>query len=390
MILGNDDRKLTMIERTYDEISVDSLFETIMSIEDKEKAEETLRKLGEYELLGIYQMINGTQEDEISENDGNKYKAFGLPDNMSIGIEIEAEGENSRLLPECIGDWLIDDECTLGKTGIECTSPKLYDTSFDIAEVYKVTSGLQRLGLRATEKCGGHIHIGADYIESEEGFRELLELWGNAEEVYFLISNKPGELPREDVTKYAEPISKYLEGAELEDGPRDEFVEDAKEYLRNSRDRSLNLMNVNNGKNTIEFRLSNGTVDGNTWVENVRLYGRTVQIAQSLGKIVEKLEAGEELTEEEKRRYALKEMLKSHKSLDEKMDILMQILFSEEERKVYYERYNTNKKLDRKEYRVARLSFGKVDFKKVYDGVEIPEGIISQMQEEEMQETEQR
>lgn len=386
----NDERRLKMLEEMQDEIDTASLFEMIMSIRNNEKAEEILRKLGEYELLGIYQMINGTGKDEVAENIGNKYQSFGLPDNMSIGIEIEVEGENTRLLPKNIGDWYVDEEYTLGTTGIECTSPKLYDNSLDVAEVYKITLGMQRLGLKVTDKCGGHIHIGANYIESEEGFRELLELWGNAEEVYFLISNRAGELPRKDTAEYAEPISKYLENAKVKGTTGDEFVEDAKEYLRNSRDRSLNLMNVNNGKNTIEFRLSNGTIDGNTWVENVRLYGRTVQLAQVLGEISEKLEAGEELTEDEKRKYTLKEMLKDHRPLDEKMDILMQILFSKEESEVYYERYNANRKLDKKEYRVSSFRFGKVDFKKVYDGVKIPEGIVSDMKENGMRESHQR
>ena len=83
----------------------------------------------------------------------------------------------------------------------------------------------------------------------------------------------------------------------------------------------------------------------------------------NFGKIVGKKEKGEELTEEEKRKYALKEMLKDDIPQSAKMDILMQILFDEEESKVYRKRYEENRKLDMTERRVADLQFGKVDLR---------------------------
>ena len=56
--------------------------------------------------------------------------------------------------------------------------------------------------------------------------------------------------------------------------------------------------------------------------------------------------------------------------LDAKMDILMQILFDEEERKVYYERYRKNKELDKQNHVIEGMKFKKVDFKKGYKGKE--------------------
>ena len=66
----------------------------------------------------------------------------------------------------------------------------------------------------------------------------------------------------------------------------------------------------------------------------------------------------------------------------------MEILFDEEERKVYRKRYTANKSLDEKEEIVSNMEFKKVDFKKIYKSVEIPEGIIENMQEESRMETE--
>ena len=143
---------------------------------------------------------------------------------------------------------------------------------------------------------------------------------------------------------------------------QDRFIEEAQEILDYDRYMSLNIMNVNNAKNTIEFRLSNGTLNGDVWIENIRLYGRTVQIAEELGKIAVKMKENKELTEEEKTKYALKEILKENIPLDGKMEILMHLLFSKEERKVYQERYRINKKLDIKEHVIKDMQFGKIDF----------------------------
>lgn len=86
----------------------------------------------------------------------------------------------------------------------------------------------------------------------------------------------------------------------------------------------------------------------------------------NFGKIVGKKEKGKELTEKEKRKYTLKEMLKDDIPQSAKMNILMQILFDEEESKVYRKRYEENRKLDMTERRVTDLQFGKVDLKNSY------------------------
>ena len=318
----------------------------------------------------------------------HKYKTLGLPQDMTIGMEIEAEGKYGELLPERIGCWDVKQESSLD-SGKECTSPIMHDTDTNIYQIYKINEILSNMEMKVTPKCGGHVHIGADYIKAEEGFKELLELWGNAEEIYYLISNKPGELPRPGVYEYATPISGVFETADFFENKTDCFIEDAKEKQKD-RFKSLNLMNVNNAKNTIEFRLSNGTLDGNTWIENIRLYGRTVQLAEELGEIKEKLNNKEKLTEEEKRKYALKEMLKDERPIDEKMEILMQILFTEEEAQAYKRRYDVNKKLEEKEHSMQEFEFGKVDFEKIYESVELPDEIIKEFQEEQGEEMDQR
>ena len=357
--------------------------EVINKIYDKEKKLKALGTINE-KYKRIYELIYGKDEENIN----GKYTAFGLPKEMTIGIEIESVGEKNNLLPDYLRNWEGKKDNSLGNKGKEYTSPIMHDRKKDVQEIYRVNEILKLFGMEATPNCGAHVHIGADYIKTEEGFKQLVELWGNAEEIYYLISNKPGELPRKGIEQFAKPISYELGDRELDKIPKDRFILVAKGIFGRCRYRSLNLMSVNNARNTIEFRLSNGTLDGNTWIENIRLYGRTVEIAEKLGLILKKLENEEELSKEEKELYGLKERLKQEIPLDEKMDILMEILFDEEERKVYRKRYTANKSLDEKEEIVSNMEFKKVDFKKIYKSVEIPEGIIENMQEESRMETE--
>lgn len=346
-----DDKKIEAL-RYLDDLNLK--FAVIKTLNDDRKKDYVINKIDK-RLNGVYQAIKEFEDGKIY-ND-YKYKSVGLPEKMTFGIEIECEGKYKELPPNYIGKWECKEDESVGDDSLEVVSPVMHNSRKSLGEIYKINEILTKMQMKTTDRCGAHVHIGADYIKTEEGFRQLIELWGNAEEIYFLIANKPGEVPRDYVKKYAMPISKKFEKFNLE---KEGFIEDAKE-LQAIRETSLNLLNVNNKRNTIEFRVSNGTLDGDTWIENIRLYGRTVELASELGEIVDKLKVGEELTEEEKTKYALKEMLKDNIPLDVKMEILMNILFSEEERKVYQKRYSVNRKL-KDEKQTLGLQFGKVDF----------------------------
>lgn len=176
--------------------------------------------------------------------------------------------------------------------------------------------------------------------------------------------------------KHAEPISPAISEA-IERGTinldtakdLDEFVEQLQNVQKQEyepgnklgRVTSLNLLNINNGKNTIEFRVPNGTINPNTWIENVRLYGRIVQMAEKLAQIEKKSEK----TEEDIHLEGLMQLLKSNMPENEKMEVLLEILFTEEERKIYRDRYYTNSKKLEYNDTIANLKFAeRVDFRK--------------------------
>ena len=97
---------------------------------------------------------------------------------MTIGVEIEAEVQETGLLLVLgdIRDWEGKFDGTLGKRGKEYASPIMKDNEKDVSEINRINEILRRFGMEITKRCGGHVHIGGDYITEEEGFRELLEL----------------------------------------------------------------------------------------------------------------------------------------------------------------------------------------------------------------------
>ena len=202
-------------------------------------------------------------------------------------------------------------------------------------------------GQNVSERCGGHIHIGANYLTMEESWRNLTEIWGNAEEILYTISNKAGEIPRSGVPRYASPISSNFENI-LNSGNIDlTNEEDLKRFVKNAQESryfGINFMNIGNSKNTIEFRLANGTIDADTWIQNINLFGGIVKSSEDLAKIQTKPE--EERTEEEKNMLENFEQIKSSKiSNQEKLEALLSIVIPEEHRDIYRERYEVNSQL---------------------------------------------
>lgn len=326
---------------------------------------------------------------ELLKND-RTYSSIGLPTNMTIGMEIESEGVMSKTIKklykilerqdgdkikgwETKGDGSLDD-------GVEVVSPILTDNQKDVEDIYMVCEMMQKCGQTVSENCGGHIHIGADYLTSKEAYVNLFEIWGNCEEVIYKIANEKGDIPRDGIQEFSPPISSKLNDAienctiNLESEEElDKFIEVIQE-VQEERYSGLNLLNVNNGKNTIEFRIPNGSINPDTWIENARLFGRIVQISQKLAEI----EKSTEIEVEEQKLLQLRNKIKDENIPEqEKLETMLELLFSEEEREVYKDRYVTNTQIleqtpeDKNPFKETK--FKKVDFKKKHTKDEMQE-----------------
>ena len=75
-----------------------------------------------------------------------------------------------------------DGSLTMG-SGLEVVSPILRDNNEDIEDIYMVCNMLQEAEQEIGNCCGGHVHIGSDYLTSKESYANLFEIWGNAERI---------------------------------------------------------------------------------------------------------------------------------------------------------------------------------------------------------------
>lgn len=381
MSLEGDELKLTQLQQLKLE-NEDNFAIVIASLKSDEAKLSQLQKMADSKNITLINM-SLTDREKLKEtflDENRMYSEIGLDEKMTIGMEIESEGAMSSQIQtlkkvaqkQVDGEtrgWEIHGDGSL-EEGVEVVSPILTDNKDDVEDIYMVCSMLQKCGHYTNERCGGHIHIGADYLKSKEAYVNLFEIWGNAEKIICKMSNDIGTIPRMGLQEYASPISPKLNEAIESETINLESEEDLEQFIseiqevQESRFSGLNLLNINNGKNTIEFRISNGTINPDTWIENARLYGRIVQISQKLAEIEKQLE----WSKEDERLLDLKAHLKEEISEQEKMEILLELLFSEEERKVYRERYISSSELleqipDEKNP-FQKTEFSRVDFKK--------------------------
>lgn len=319
-----------------------------------------------------------------------------IPPELTYGIELEAESSvedessnyyRTKLLKrydddfdevfyqpyKYILDWKIKDEYSM-TNGIEFTSPILKNTYEDIESIYRMTNLMKQLRFHPTQDCGGHIHIGADYFDCVEDYKNLFEIWANSEKILYLISNKEGEYPREGIIGYAKSITREkVAKIENEFSKKDVFIEDAKEKQNEDKHYSLNILNIGKAfKNTIEFRIPNGTLEPKIILQNITLYARIMQTSKQITRITNKIKNGEQITEEEKRKIIYKEMLKREIPDDDNMKILMNLLFDDkEERTIYEKRYYANKDLFSYIDSIKSTKFPKLDYEQLNDKEDI-------------------
>lgn len=298
--------------------------------------------------------------------------------NITYGIEIESEGdfyqfvmELEYLLPRSeqlagkIDFWKAEQDASLIR-GVEVVSPVLTDNAKSIEDIYIICSLLQKAGLKASERCGGHIHIGADHLKSKEAYANLLEICGNTEEILFKISNEKGYVPRGDVLETAKSISPKINRAVKEgfldisdDTDLNEFIEQIKD-AQEERRYSINFKKET--QRTIEFRTPNGTINPQTWVDNIRLFGRIVEISERLAEIENSKSLS--VSEEDIRLLYLRDRLTKDIPEEEKAEMLCRLLFKQDEREIYMERYRVNSELiselPREEDVLKRLKFDSV------------------------------
>ncbi len=367
--LKNDNIKLQNIDLLEDRNSKIELLNRAKR-PDLKLLMHTCNKLG----INIFDELINSNNGIYPENYNRKWQKIGIPQDMSFGIEIEAASEYAFLytqFPHICKRWDMTNERVNRKYLeeeniyiIEASSPILSDCNEDIQDIYRVCTLLKSGGLEVEDNCGGHVHIGANYLTTKESYQRLIELWCNCEKIIFEICDEPYSVKRFTYDDYATPISGILKEGKIEDEQnlnKDEFIAQL-QSVQGDRYKSINFANVGKKASTIEFRIPNGSLNPNVWIENIKLFGRMMKIAEELGKLDNR--ETKEYTREERRKLWLATMLTNANVPEEdKAKFLINLLFDEEEYKqIYFERYNTNKG----QFKNENDKFSIIDFKNLY------------------------
>lgn len=275
---------------------------------------------------------------------------LGLPDYFKFGIEIEADnvktkgrdglytGKSAEYIKSI--NWHMatrKEETLVAEGGAELVSSILSDCEqdwqniFDICEHMKKYPGDKGNEVIANSKCGLHVHFDSQCLTSDPNrFKNFMRLYVESEELLYKMCNDKNDPIRKNAINkdfkglhlisamwrngMAAPsgkkILKQIENNTLKVSYKKfgKLRILASEYkLDERRYKGLNLTNIGNiKKNTIEFRMANGTLNPEIIKQNVFLYASlintAIQITENPQEFEEKLENfyRTDVTEEQK------------------------------------------------------------------------------------------
>lgn len=343
--LKSNDVKLQFLESISS--SQDKLL-ILFSMADTIK-EEYIGHLNTYEenMALIYSLHNSGLRDYYR----MKYEKLfnfnlGLDSKLIFGLEIELEGINSSYF----NSYNYDEQHFRGTIdgtliqGVEIKTPKLTNRSIDIRELYYICNMLYHSGLQTSLRTGGHIHFDESYFDCKEDYFALFEIWSYTEEILYLICNPEEEIPRSDIFSFAKPFVQSIKDFK-NSYLKDENFMDNLHLWQEDKHNGLNLTHIGNGTHTIEFRIANGILSFTDWVLNIKLFGRLMMASKKIGKYYKK----DIKSRDNSFYWNLKESLKQNIENEQKLEILLELLFSVKEKDIYRKRYYINKKLIEKE-----------------------------------------
>lgn len=274
---------------------------------------------------------------------------YDVDKDITIGIELEAcssDASNILLINNILKNWDIKRDGSVSG-GLEITSPVLHFDEEGIKEIFYICEFMKANKFYTNSTCGGHIHLGFNYIKTIEEFRTFINLYVNIEDLLYVICNKAGIKCRKSVYRYAKPVKSLIKSGVI--GNIDlEKIQDLDGYTtlikegQPTRYYGLNLQNIGKCyKNTLEFRLPNGEIDFNELLINIRLFTSILSISKKI--------ANNPSSEE---KYLYDKIVNESLDLKEKLSILLELLNVNEKTKENISfRYHKNHPLIKSLYR---------------------------------------
>lgn len=278
-----------------------------------------------------YDYIATLQESDILEE--------RIDDQITIGVELECCNKNIdhyKNIENVLKDFTIKGDASV-RSGFEIVSPILHYTKSDMQKLKSVCNLLKKSEFYTDYSCGGHIHIGANYLATVQEMYMLLYLYSNCEHIIYQICNKEHSKVRASINRYAKATKEiYLKASEegkLDETLTPEEMIDVLLKINETRRNGLNLKNLDNYyKKTIEFRMPNGEIEFEELLLNIKLFTKLVQTAHEL--------ANSDIKDERKLQ-ALR--LSEHMKEKDRLEIFLNILFdSEKDKQIYRKRYSSN------------------------------------------------
>ena len=323
---------------------------------------------------------------------------IGIDPRISIAPEIEANGKYPFDLDLCRqmgfdGEFRVGSDATVPNGNEIVPVRPFHNNPDDVSKFCALCDAMREVGYYYDEVNGnaaGQINLGLDYLDTKEAILSFYEIYGNCEELLYYISSEEGQIFRQSIysSSRIKPISEIIGKRVIdEDFSRGEVIRLFSND--NSRDsgikglsykkNSVCLRGTNNSDYRFEFRIPNGGCNYKTWIDNIRLYGKMMERAKQIADLMKKAY----LTLEEENLIRLKiDLQDMNLSLEDKLDLLMELLFDDEEiKQIYYRRYNATLRKIRETgtdnysnlYGYHEPSFDEVEFVEHYESRLDPE-----------------
>lgn len=323
---------------------------------------------------------------------------IGIDPRISIAPEIEANGKYPFDLDLCRqmgfdGEFRVGSDATVPNGNEIVPVRPFHNNPDDVSKFCALCDAMREVGYYYDEVNGnaaGQINLGLDYLDTKEAILAFYEIYGNCEELLYYISSEEGQIFRQSIysSSRIKPLSEIIGKRVIDedlsrgevirlfsnDNSRDSGIKGLS-YKKNS----VCLRGTNNSDYRFEFRIPNGGCNYKTWIDNIRLYGKMMERAKQIADLMKK----EYLTPEEENLIRLKiDLQDMNLSLEDKLDLLMELLFDDEEiKQIYYRRYSATLRKIRETgtdnysnlYGYHEPSFDEVEFVEHYESRLDPE-----------------
>lgn len=216
----------------------------------------------------------------------------------SFGIEIEFVGGNANAIANELyrlgicafdhrvhyhargvpGKWKLESDGSVcsGSEGGELVSPVLKDTPETWRAIEKICEVVKRHGGSIDYRCGGHVHIGMDSLDTaKQRWKRLMKNISCFEDVLYRLAGGSSGRIRSGYNRYASPFATEAQRA-VNRPFRMESETDVNNFARDicrSRYNAINLTNIPNPNkpNTVEFRYFNSSLDHRQLQANIKI-----------------------------------------------------------------------------------------------------------------------